>query len=532
MENDNISPIIHLLACALHIPVTRKGIEQEIAKHPQYSSMLAISDVLNQWRIPNAAYQLTFEELVTAEISIPFIAYLPQKGKEFILVNHMDQEKVVITNAKGKKKQLSLEEFKAMYVEGSVLIAEKEADSGEADYNLKHKKEKLAALRIPFVITGALSIFIGFFSLYLYNITAVNWQVTFLFFLKTTGLATTILLLVQSVDINNPLIQKLCSNANHKDCNAILSSNAAKVTEALSWSEVGFFYFAGTWLSLLFSNNNPFTLQMMAILNIMGLPYTFYSIYYQWRIARQWCKFCCTVQVILWLEFFTCLPYISHGLQLPSLKGSISLYTGMFIPVMAWVFIKPYFLLSKQIQPLKQELRRFKYNTDLFNKLLHDEVKYALPAEEHSIIIGNREAEHIITMVSNPYCQPCAKAHKTINEWLAGRDDIKLQIVFSNQSNENNPQAKVGPHLMALQTNRDDVSLKHALNDWYEQKQKNYDAWAKLHPADIKNKVSKEALDKQKEWCKITDIKSTPTIFINGRKLPGAYRTEDIRYFI
>jgi hypothetical protein len=84
---------------------------------------------------------------------------------------------------------------------------------------------------------------------------------------------------------------------------------------------------------------------------------------------------------------------------------------------------------------------------------------------------------------------------------------------------------------MSLQAERDYISLKHALDDWYEQKQKDYDAWAKIYP--IKSKTNNNrALEMQKDWCKKTEVTSTPTIFINGRKLPKPYQTEDIKYFI
>jgi len=531
MESDNITRVINLLIKELRIPVTQQSIEEEIAKHPEYQSMLAISDMLNHWRIPNAAYELTFEELAAAGITGPFIAHLPSKNRQFILVKRMDERQAIIINENGKKQQLSIDEFKDMYAGGAILIAEKETDSGEADYDLKHRQELLAALRIPFVITGAVSILISFLLLHSSNVVWFNWQIALLILFKTAGIVTAVLLLIQSIDSNNPLIQKLCGGADHKDCNAILSSKAAKISGELSWSEVGFFYFGGTWLILLFNSHNIGLMQLLAILNIVSLPYTFYSIYYQWRVAKQWCRFCCTILAIMWLEFFAFLSYISHGVQLPGLRGWASLIIGMAIPVLAWVFIKPYLQLSKQIQPLKQQLRKFKYNADLFNKLLNEEIKYTLPNDEHSIIIGNRQAEHIITIVSNPYCQPCSKAHKALDEWLANRDDIKLQVIFSNQNDENNPRAKVGPHLMSLQATRDDASLKHALNDWYEQKQKDYDAWAKVHPV-AENIPAKKALEIQKEWCKTTEIIGTPTIFINGRKLPGNYETEDIKYFI
>jgi len=339
------------------------------------------------------------------------------------------------------------------------------------------------------------------------------------------------LLLMQSLDTNNPLIQKICGGDSTKDCYAILSSKAAKLNDQLSWSEVGFFYFAGTWLVLLFNSSHSDLMQILAVLNIISLPYTFYSIYYQWRLAKQWCVFCCTVQAILWLEFFAFLPSLMRGIQVPTLIELSSVMMGMAIPILAWMLVKPYLLQAQQIAPLKKELRKFKYNTELFEKMMNDEVKYTLPDEEHSLIIGNCEAEQVITMVSNPYCQPCAKAHKALDELLTHRSDIKLQVVFSTHNNKSDKNTEVAAHLMSLQATQNDVSLKKALNDWYEQKHKNYEAWAKEHPKTT-DFYAAEALVIQKEWCKLTEITGTPTLFLNGRRLPKSYQIEDLKYFI
>jgi protein-disulfide isomerase len=158
--------------------------------------------------------------------------------------------------------------------------------------------------------------------------------------------------------------------------------------------------------------------------------------------------------------------------------------------------------------------------------MLNDKVQYALLEEDSTLIIGNPEAEKVITMVSNPYCQPCAKAHKEL-EWINGRDDIKLQVVFSADDEK---KVKVASHLMSLQSERDNISLKQALDDWYEQKQKNYEDWAEQHPVTVE--INAAALEKQREWCNSTKISGTPTIFINGRKLPQNYQPKDIKYFI
>lgn len=526
MHKNNINQVLYLLVKELDIPVTSQAIENEIAKHPEHESLLAISELLNHWRIPNGAYNVSFEEL--AQVPVPFIAYFTDN--EFAVVTRLTETEATVSNDRWKNHTMKIEKFKKKY-NGSVLIAEKDAESGEMDYNRKHRQELVNSLRMPFfyALSGMLALL--FLLAHTSYISAFGWQTGLLTLFKTAGVATAVLLLIQSIDANNPLISKLCSGGNKTDCNAILSSKAAKITDELSWSEAGFFYFAGTWLVLLFNSNHVAIIQSLAILNIVSLPYTFYSIYFQWRVAKQWCVFCCTVQALLWLEFFAFLPSLMHGVQAPDFREWISLATGMALPVLGWMLLKPYLMQGKKLEMLKYQLRDFKYNTNLFKTLLKDEKEYILPAEEDSIVIGNREAEHVITMVSNPYCQPCSRAHKTLDEWLAGRDDIKMQVVFSTPPDEMDDRTQVAKHLMSIQKFQDDVSLHHAMNDWYEQKQKDYDAWTKSYPVKEKADCS-QALEVQREWCKTTEITGTPTIFINGRKLPNNYQLEDIRYFL
>ncbi|SDT43497.1 Thioredoxin [Mucilaginibacter mallensis] len=523
MKKDNIISVLHLLIKELHIPVTSQSVEDELQKHPEFNSLLGISDVLNNWNVPNVAYALSFDELSDADITDPFIAYLSEK--QFALVHSLDSKKAIVSDETWSRYVLPIDEFKRKYA-GTILVAEKDHDSGERNYVANRQKEIAAKLRIPFVITSCI-IFTFFFILHKSDRYDFNGDVIFLNAIKLLGLTTTILLLIQSVDATNPLIQKLCGGDDNENCNAILSSKSAKITDQLNWSELGFFYFSGTWLALFFIGDNS-VMRVLAILNLMCLPYTFYSIYYQWRIAKQWCKFCCVVQGLLWLEFGGFLPFLMNTIKLPSLAEWANLIITMMIPIILWIFVKPYIVLSGQVQPLILQLRNFKYSSDLFNKMLHSGAKYSLPKEEYSLIIGNRQAEHTITMVSNPYCQPCSKAH-TAMEWIHSRNDVKLQVVFVVNKDDDDKKVGVVTRLMSLQSEQNDLSLKFALDDWYENK--NYESWTKRHP--VKNLASySEALQKQSEWCSIAEVAATPTIFINGRKLPANYQPEDIKYLI
>jgi protein-disulfide isomerase len=160
-----------------------------------------------------------------------------------------------------------------------------------------------------------------------------------------------------------------------------------------------------------------------------------------------------------------------------------------------------------------------------------EQPRHALLDDIHSIILGNREAKNIITIVSNPYCEPCSQTHKTLDQWLSIRDDIRLQIIFSAFNQEKDAVTTVASHFISLKSKNDDQSLKRALNDWFEQKHKNYERWAEEYPVN-EDIPTFEILEKHKEWCEMTNVKMTPTIFINGRKLPKVYQIEDIKYFI
>jgi uncharacterized membrane protein len=361
---------------------------------------------------------------------------------------------------------------------------------------------------------------------------AFSWQLALLTLFKTAGLITSILLLIQSVDSNNPLIQVLCQTQGKTDCNAILSSKAAKALWGFSWSEIGFFYFASTWLLLLFGGTSAAVWQTVVLLNFVSLPYTFYSIYHQARVAKQWCVLCCTVQALLWLEFIDVVfthPVFGQGWT--DVAALSTIFICLSSPVILWLSLKPLFFKLQQLPPLKQQLRKFKYNAELFNKMLTEQPKYTLPDESWSIVLGNAEAETVITMVSNPYCPPCSKTHQLLDDLLNERTDIQARIVFTANNDERDRKTPISRHLMALNDSADRATIKQALHDWYEQKQKSYEAWASVYPVELRESGFYK-IDKQRDWCLMAEVTATPTLLLNGYRLPELYQLSDLKYMM
>lgn len=434
-------------------------------------------------------------------------------------------------------KKISLTDFENKFT-GTVLVAD------EVNQNIKNQSiSGLAKIFNSFryfiaPLLLVLALISGLF-LYFNSLNSITWPYALLLLFKSAGVITSILLLVQSIDQNNPLIQKLCGGSSKTDCNAILTSKAATVFKGLSWSEVGFFYFTGTWLALLFSHGSTIMLQALAILNIVSLPYTFYSIYYQAKVAKQWCKLCCAVQALLWLEFFSLVSFSPNLFNSSTfaVSSSVLLTTGLklficlALPVALWLLLKPLLLKAQQSKSLKSQLRELKYNKEFFDKLLLAQPKYATPDEDWSIVLGNVDAENIITMVSNPYCPPCAKTHQILDEWLDKRDDLQVRLVFTANNTEADIKTPVTRHLMALHAQPEKSMVKKALHDWYEQKQKSYEAWAKTYPVQLDEKEYYK-LDKQNNWCQMAEIKATPTFLLNGYRLPESYQLTDIKYML
>jgi thiol-disulfide isomerase/thioredoxin len=326
----------------------------------------------------------------------------------------------------------------------------------------------------------------------------------------------------------------ICQLSTKGGCNSILSSPAANVFSWLTWSEVGFFYFSGTLLVMLFAGNSVKTVSVLFLFNIICLPYTVYSVCYQAFIARQWCVLCCSVQASLWLEFACLARYVSiNGFQLSSftVNEAGTLICCLAGPVFSWIVMKPYFI-KLQLQPsLQRQLNKLKYDVISFGNLLKTQPQYPVPNKNWSILLGSEDAASVITVVINPYCTPCAKTHVALTELLEKNKNLQARIIFRDPNSEDDRRTIISRHLMALNEAGDKALMERALNDWFAQKTKKYEKWAQKYPVNlIEDNFSK--LDIQNAWCKQAKIGSTPAVLLNGYHLPEIYQLKDLKYMI
>lgn len=360
----------------LQVKLTKSTLQKEIIENPYYPSLLALSDTFSKYNIPNDAYKVDKENFHKLEFNVPFIAYvkIPDAGKDFVLVTSVTEQSVSYVYKDKKSKTVSKNDFLSRYKE-IIWLAEPNERSGEIDYKEKLRVEKgnkiiNRILVLLIFLTVSYVIFTDIRSL-----NVISYLIIAL--LKAIGVITTSLLLVYEIDKTNAFVKNICSIKSKTNCEAVLGSKASKIG-FLSWSELGFFYFSSTAIWLLIPETlYAYKASWLAIANTIVVPYILFSIYYQWKIIKQWCPLCLIVQFILGLEliwsFSFALEYKWISIINISLFIKIVICSGL--PMILWFVIKPVLIKYRDHDLYMTAFKRLQYNPEIFYSLLKQQPK-------------------------------------------------------------------------------------------------------------------------------------------------------------
>jgi uncharacterized membrane protein len=347
---------------ALQVPVTNKSIIETLENHVDYPSLLSVSDTLRTWNVDNWAIETTQDDL--AQLTPPFLVYT--KDQKFLLVKSMDNG-IQYVDDKGKDALYSPQDFARKW-ENIVLVPSTNQRSGDYQYKSNRKAEIIGQLRLPAILILGLLLIVSS----VYSDAGISYFSLF-YFSKFTGTIIASLLLWFDIDQTNPALHQICSSNRKVNCSAVLSSNGAKLFGLLSWSEVGFYYFTGG-LFLLFigavSNTSPFA--SIFWLSLFAVPYIAYSIIYQWKVAKQWCKLCLYIQGLLLLE--ASVSIYTYLTSTPSLSVNIAslqfVLLSFSIPVIFWIFTKRVLQTNIALKTANQVGNKIYRNPKVFYSIL------------------------------------------------------------------------------------------------------------------------------------------------------------------
>lgn len=510
--NNNL--LISLLK-QLNVKHTPTFTYQYFNEHPHKYNLFGFSSMLTDYGIENAGIKVQDKNEIHS-IGTPFIAHT---GNDFVVVENTSENEIRIIE-RGKKIKIPLDDFFKMWT-GYTLIAEPDSTSKEPDYEIHFRKELLYNLEKIAVLSILL---LSFTAAFISHKIYIHPGIVLLLIISFIGVYIGYLLILKQLQIQSNYADRLCSLFKYNDCNTILESDAAKFFGVLGWSEIGLGYFISNVIILCFL---PSFLPCMLFINIFCLPYSFWSIWYQKFRAKQWCPLCLIVMVLLWSMFiigvfFDLLNLSAVNILELTITGSIyilSIFTlNMALPVIA---------RSKNSENINYEINSIKSDEDVFTTLLRKQPHYEVNKSTSRILLGNPEAHLLITIFSNPHCNPCSKMHNRINKLLEKNQDICVQYIFSsfNEKLEISNKYLIGAYFQK------NGNAKDIYDQWFEKGKFNKEEFFKLYPINTNMQEVIEEFDLHEQWKEQSGLRVTPTILVNGYKLPDNFKIEDIRYF-
>ncbi len=280
----------HFLA-ELGVPFT-PGFADSRFRAMSFKSLFGMQQLLKSYGVESQGLRLADKKEISS-LAAPFIA---RTSRGLVIVTSCGGGSVGYVT-QGMREESPLDRFMEAW-DGTVFCAYPEAASCEPDYKAHCLADFMVKFRnIGLVVGGILLFLYLFITSGLYS----RFSTVCLTLMNIVGLVLTVMLVQKSLNIHTRAADRVCRVLQEGGCDSILETKASKAFGIFGWSEVGFTYFSVSLLCLLIF---PQWTNYLAVCNVLCLPFSFWSIWYQKFKAGIWCTLCVSVQATLWLLFF------------------------------------------------------------------------------------------------------------------------------------------------------------------------------------------------------------------------------------
>lgn len=521
---NNASEVIKILLKELNVKYTEETI-YELKKNPYFPDLISLSQTLSKLNIENVGLRPGYNEMI--EYPTPFLVHMHDNGGMFLVVKEVNEKQITFIVENQKEEIQTKDDFIKTW-SGFVLLVNTDVSSaGEKKYKLNLFRQVLRKVRIPILLM--------LFFFILFKFTANDLYIILKSITSLIGLIVSVLLIIQLVDKNNFLIKSICNSKGSKkmNCSSILTSKAGSFLGVISWSEVGFVYFFSQLLILVFFKST--LVYYLGIISFLAFFYVFYSIFYQWKVARVWCKLCLFIQLILFTQALINWYFLFHTKSIVFFEFEmIDLIKLIVIPI-------PVLILTSYTIPL---LKKYNYvNTKLktSNSVRMQSNVFEMQLSKNRMVdfsfisnqlltYGNKESKNSILIVLNPKCEPCIASHRLLSEITSYNENLIINEVFLIEKKDKETKA-LAVKMIEIYLAESEDYFRKAISDYYNNYTNKHKKWLKKYwKSSFKTEKANIILENQIKWCVENGITSTPKIIFNGRFLPSEYDMEDIEY--
>ncbi|WP_264538485.1 thioredoxin domain-containing protein [Flavobacterium sp. N1736] len=487
----------------------------QIKSHPDYPSLLSIADTLSFFSIDNQAIQVDSTEIEL--LPDLFIALLKKDHghQHLYLVEQKDETYFLFEE--GKNVVVSKADLIDKW-RGIVLLIEKSE-------SVVIKSKRSFGWILPSLCL----------LLFLAELVVLKADLkTKLFFgFPIMGFLFSMAALKDLFETKSELINKFCNISTSTSCTTVVSSDKWAIFKLINFSDLSVVFFVSQFIGLfsfLLAGDSAEFFNIQIMLLFASVPVTLLSLYFQKFVEKKWCPICLVIVTLILAELSYLL--VTGTVSFSVSVNSILLFGLLFLVVAnSWFVLKKILVTQKKLKEFKLKANRFLRNYQIFKNSLLSKEKVELPFTH--IVLGNRESNVQITILTNPFCGHCKDAHEVIERILEkyGKT-VQIKIIFKTDLEQENEERKLFFRtLMGIYIENGEEIFKHALNDWFHHK--NIENWLEKYQLEtINTKKIDATFNLQNNWCKTNDFNFTPEIFVNGYVFPEAYERENLELYI
>lgn len=503
----------------LGIPISKRYVQNLILSHPDFPSLLSVSDTLQRLGIEHAAIRIKKEELI--DLPLPYLLPIEKgMGNNMLLIK---------TNNDLKEYESDLK-----FWNGVVLQADTTKHTRDKANNELYSKEN----KIKGFSFGLVAILLGLFFTLGYN--SFDWQLIGLLLTAVLGIIVGYFLVAKDIGVNYNAVDAFCNAGKNSKCDKVLESDIQVLGISLSDAAFTYFLFQSIvlCLALALPEAHLFSLQALAVLSVLTIPIVMFSLFYQYFVAKTWCKLCLVVVSILLIQFAVFLIVHLKSSILPAVNS---------LPIFSLIKLALLFIgiglcekCVKAIVERENHLNkgsngnRIKHSIEVFTQLWYKQNQIDAKPFNNEILIGRPDAPLKIIMVSNLYCKPCKEQHKVADQLISMYPDrVNVALRFVPSGNEADHKMESVRYLLGYWltnisgTENESSKTMDLTREWFDNR--NLKKFTKKHPIGQSNELEIKQLEEQHYiWARRAGTTFTPTFFLNGRQLPSDYNLEDV----
>ena len=518
------------LLALMGVAVPPTVVKETISTHHEYPGLVAVMDGLEELGVKSEAAQGVADDLPS--ISYPALVQVNTGGRpRFAVLWAVDAEARRVTWLEPERgwHDDSWIEFGRLWT-GVTLLAETPAAQPSLRVEGSPWRGALArALPIALPIIG-----IAYF-VYAAAVHRITWFAATMAFLYAVGLTMSVLSVLHGLGSG---LKRLCPAGRTLNCRGVLESPASRLFGWLPMADLGVVYFStGLLLTTMAGGALVDHASDIAFISALmawaAVPYALFAIGYQAVRLKQWCWMCLVVQSTV---LVMAAGYIWPGRSIGSAElsvvgtGSVDLVSAVVLAGLAvvlasaaWLTLRPLIAARMANPGLVVQNERLQSDPAVVERALAIAQLAPPYLAPYDLQVGDPQAPFELVVVSNPLCRSCSTMHREIVRMLLPRAaHLRISFRFMVSELDDSARAAALPVLECLMAGQTDraVEALHAIFEGGNRTTPPSSAVAKTEAATL--------LQAQYDWTIAAGVEGTPTLFLQGKRLPDRVTVRSI----